>query len=245
MRNHGESPHAREHSLRACASDLELFIDDVVRPAHPTKPVAIIGHSLGGMIALHLLARQAAASERTHRVSHAAILDISPGERPSTYHDTKLMVASLEGVAMQKFKSLSQAESAVRKALPKGTDPWLAPYFASNFRRAPGSSEYAFVANLPVIKDAMMCGDVDWAPQLETLFGSSEEARAAQFTDVTPQFVFGSLSPYYSPSAVQACQGHFPGCRIDVIDRGTHFAPVMQYASVAALVKAHLKSQCL
>ena len=47
LRNHGDSPHAATHSLTDCVGDLH----DWAR-AHAREPLRLIGHSMGGLVAM-------------------------------------------------------------------------------------------------------------------------------------------------------------------------------------------------
>lgn len=47
LRNHGDSPHSPEHSLEACVGDVEEWTR-----AHGTGPLRLIGHSMGGLVAM-------------------------------------------------------------------------------------------------------------------------------------------------------------------------------------------------
>ncbi|KAI0885219.1 alpha/beta-hydrolase [Annulohypoxylon maeteangense] len=49
LRNHGESPHAPQHTYLAMASDIERFIQD-----HGLKSPSLIGHSMGAKTAMTL-----------------------------------------------------------------------------------------------------------------------------------------------------------------------------------------------
>ena len=45
----GRSPHQRPHTYEAMASDLEAFLD-----RHELDRVVLIGHSMGGRLAMHM-----------------------------------------------------------------------------------------------------------------------------------------------------------------------------------------------
>jgi pimeloyl-ACP methyl ester carboxylesterase len=71
LRNHGDSPHAREHSLAACVEDVRQWTE-----THATEPVRFIGHSMGGLVAMGFALRH---PEMTAGV---AAVDIAPRPYP-------------------------------------------------------------------------------------------------------------------------------------------------------------------
>jgi esterase len=71
LRNHGDSGHARPHSLAACVDDLWEWSE-----AHAPGPVRLIGHSMGGLVAMGFALRH---PELTAGV---ASVDIAPKPYP-------------------------------------------------------------------------------------------------------------------------------------------------------------------
>jgi pimeloyl-ACP methyl ester carboxylesterase len=71
LRNHGDSPHAPTHSLADCVGDLQEWVT-----AHAQEPVRLIGHSMGGQVAMGF------AAALPDLVSGIAVLDIAPRPYP-------------------------------------------------------------------------------------------------------------------------------------------------------------------
>lgn len=76
VRNHGLSPRAEEMSYRAMAQDMFETLD-----AHHIDRVAVIGHSMGGKIAM---AMSALAPQRLERL---VLIDIAPVDYQTRRHD--------------------------------------------------------------------------------------------------------------------------------------------------------------
>ena len=74
LRNHGDSPHAPTHSLADCVGDLHGWVT-----AQGTGPVRLIGHSMGGQVAMGF------AVARPDLVSGIAVLDIAPRPYPADH----------------------------------------------------------------------------------------------------------------------------------------------------------------
>ncbi len=74
LRNHGDSPHAAEHSLSACVQDLADWSD-----LHAPEPLLLVGHSMGGLVAM------AFALAHPERATGVASLDIAPRPYPSEH----------------------------------------------------------------------------------------------------------------------------------------------------------------
>jgi pimeloyl-ACP methyl ester carboxylesterase len=74
LRNHGDSPHAPTHSLSDCVGDLHEWV-----MAHTREPVRLIGHSMGGQVAMGF------AIALPDLVSGIAVVDIAPRPYPADH----------------------------------------------------------------------------------------------------------------------------------------------------------------
>lgn len=74
LRNHGDSPHASTHSLSDCVGDLREWVT-----AHARGPVRLIGHSMGGQVAMGF------ALALPNLVSGIAVVDIAPRPYPADH----------------------------------------------------------------------------------------------------------------------------------------------------------------
>jgi len=117
LRNHGRSPHSDEHSYPAMVSDLvEFFTKHHIEDAH------IIGHSMGGKVAMQF------AITHSEKVLKLIVVDIAPKEY-GRGHDT--IFDALEDVDIFRITKRDDADAmlathiddfAVRQFLLKNLD---------------------------------------------------------------------------------------------------------------------------
>jgi esterase len=72
LRNHGDSPHAVPHSLDACVEDLRAWAD-----RRAAGPLCLVGHSMGGLVAMGFALRHPAAT------AGVAAIDVAPRAYPA------------------------------------------------------------------------------------------------------------------------------------------------------------------
>lgn len=146
LRNHGQSAgFASPHSLDAAAEDVLSFAR-----AKGMSPSAIVGHSLGGKVAMHLVSRagaELAARAPEDALKNVWVLDSMPGLRPSG--SSPPAAAPLDSVerVLRLVKSIPTpipsrsfvVEVAEREGLDRGTALWL----ASNVAVASGGAASA------------------------------------------------------------------------------------------------------
>lgn len=96
LRNHGASPHDSDTSFEAMASDIIEFMD-----MHNIEKTAIMGHSLGGKVAMQV------ALTFPERISKLIVGDIAPVEYPH-HHDR--IFEGLNAVSEVSVASRKEAE---------------------------------------------------------------------------------------------------------------------------------------
>lgn len=101
VRNHGLSPRADEMSYRAMAQDMFDTLD-----AHGIDRVAVIGHSMGGKIAM---AMSALAPQRLARL---VMIDIAPVDYQTRRHDE--IFAAIRAVSDAGVRQRSEAAQVMR-----------------------------------------------------------------------------------------------------------------------------------
>ncbi len=91
LRNHGHSPHHPEHSYRAMVEDLAVFFAD-----HNLEPAVILGHSMGGKVAMLF------AADYPEKVKKLIIADIAPknyletGDEKQYFFHRNVLLAMME-----------------------------------------------------------------------------------------------------------------------------------------------------
>lgn len=104
VRNHGLSPRADEMSYRAMAQDMLDTLD-----AHHIDRVAVIGHSMGGKIAM---AMSALAPQRLERL---VLIDIAPVDYQTRRHDA--IFAAVRAVSDAGVRQRSEAAQVMRTCI--------------------------------------------------------------------------------------------------------------------------------
>lgn len=104
VRNHGLSPRSDEMSYRAMAQDMLETLD-----AHGIEKVTVIGHSMGGKIAMTMTAL---APERIERL---VLIDIAPVDYRTRRHDE--IFAAVNAVTEAKAQQRSEAASVMREII--------------------------------------------------------------------------------------------------------------------------------
>lgn len=104
LRNHGASPHGEEMSYAAMAEDLgEFMAGENIEHSH------LLGHSMGGKVALRFSADQPRA------VAKLVIIDIAPHAYPPK---ERPLLAALKALDLNRCASYGEAEQALAAAIP-------------------------------------------------------------------------------------------------------------------------------
>lgn len=104
VRNHGLSPRSPEMSYRAMAQDMLDTLD-----AHGIDKVAVIGHSMGGKIAMTMTALA------PERIAQLVLVDIAPVDYRTRRHDE--IFAAVNAVTAAHVQQRSEAASVMRDLL--------------------------------------------------------------------------------------------------------------------------------
>jgi pimeloyl-ACP methyl ester carboxylesterase len=134
LRNHGRSPHDPEMNFEVMANDVhELILDLDLDRVH------LIGHSLGGKVAMHF------ATHYPEYVDRLIIVDIAP-RYYSPHHDHVL--DAIESLDPATYNSRSAVEMELRKYIVD--DQATIQFLMKNLARLPNGG-YAWKANMPAI----------------------------------------------------------------------------------------------
>lgn len=106
-RNHGESPHANEHSYRLMVGDLLEFLN-----THNIAKAGIMGHSMGGKTAMFF------ACEHPERVEKLLVIDMMPG----IYENSNLpVVEAMQQLNFDEVKTRKQADEVLQPLMHSTT----------------------------------------------------------------------------------------------------------------------------
>ena len=105
-RNHGNSPHSPLMSYEAMSEDLIHFLS-----THSIKKCSLLGHSMGGKLAM------ATTLQHPDAVDRLVVVDVAPTRAPGT-QDILQYVAALQSLDLQAVRQKADADQALSKDIP-------------------------------------------------------------------------------------------------------------------------------
>ena len=193
LRNHGRSAHSEEFSYPIMAQDIRELMDELIlRQAH------IIGHSMGGKVAMQL------ALTTPEYVDKLVVVDIAPKMYAGHHGEVFNAMFAIDPSTLQ---SRQEAEEILKTHLPN--DPATQQFILKNLVLDRDTSKYAWRMNLPVIYS-----------QYAHILG--HEGTPAVFVGET-LFVRGELSNYILDTDLEKIRQNFPKADLITIPRAGHW----------------------
>lgn len=121
MPDHGRSPWTDRFSYVAAAGR----VAETLRAIDPDEPWVVVGHSMGGKIAMLL------ALTEPELVDRLAVVDISPASTTS-FTEFETYVAAMQDMDLEAITTRAEADEAMREAAP---DPGVRSFLLQNLRR--------------------------------------------------------------------------------------------------------------
>lgn len=191
-RNHGRSPHADGMSYELMVDDLLAWMD-----AHALPRATIVGHSMGGKIAMLLACRHPG------RVERLVVVDVAPRDYSWQGHRAEFM--AMHELNLASLQSRQEAEMRFEARVP---DLGMRKFLATNLARDDAGG-WAWAINLPVLTEAL--------PRLE------KDALAPDDRyDGPTQFILGGRSRYVQESDHAVIRRHFPQAKLTTIEGAGH-----------------------
>jgi esterase len=177
----------------------DAMVEDVLAwmDTHAFDAVELVGHSMGGKVAMALACRH------PQRVSRLVVVDIAPKSYLSQAHRAEF--AAMNELRLETLQSRGEAEM---KFEARVADWAMRKFLATNLERTE-DGRWRWVINLPVVTAAL--------PELERNPLQSEESYAGPTL-----FVTGGRSKYVTASDREAIQHHFPAAEIRPIAQSGH-----------------------
>lgn len=191
-RNHGRSPHAEEMSYELMVGDVLAWMD-----AHAMSSATIVGHSMGGKIAMLLACRHAA------RVQRLVVVDVAPRDYSWRGHRAEFM--AMNELNLVSLQSRQEAEMRFEARVP---DLGMRKFLTTNLARN-DAGQWSWAINLPVLTAAL--------PRLE-----QDALTPVDRYDGPTQFIIGGRSRYVQESDHEAIRRHFPSARLTTIPESGH-----------------------
>ena len=131
LRNHGNSPHADSMFWVELCVDLQVYLD-----AHGLKKIHLIGHSLGGKIAMRY------ACQNPLFVTKLVIIDIAAKVYPP-HHENEFI--AMKRIPLADLTSRKEAEELLESLVP---DWAMRQFLLTNLVRDTVTSSYKWQANI-------------------------------------------------------------------------------------------------
>ncbi|MGE0019332.1 MAG: alpha/beta fold hydrolase [Draconibacterium sp.] len=144
QRNHGHSPFANSHTFNDMRNDLEEFFDH-----HQIEKAIIIGHSMGGKVAMWF------AADFPERVEKLVIADIAPknylllGDESQFYLHQNILLAMQE-IDFSKIKSRSEVDDFMAQKID---DDRIRQFLLKNVEKEKTSHRFRWRVNASVLYD--------------------------------------------------------------------------------------------
>lgn len=210
LRNHGQSPHAEPMTYAAMAADVLAWMD-----AEGLANAEILGHSMGGKVAMLLACRH------PERVSGLVVVDVAPKAYHWRAHREEF--AAMNELQLGDLRSRAEAEIRMEGRVPS----WpMRKFLATNLERDPGGG-FRWQVNLPVMTQAL--------PVLEQDPLGPEDRFMGRVL-----FVTGGRSAYVEPGDHAAILARFPYARFVEIAASGHNPHIEARQSLVAAVAAEL-----
>jgi esterase len=193
LRNHGRSPHDPEMNYDPMVADVLAWMD-----AQNLPRVSLMGHSMGGKVAMLLACRH------PERVERLVVVDIAPKDYNSAAHRSEF--AAMNELDLRTLQSRGEAEM---KFEARVSDWAMRKFLSTNLERDAATNTWRWLINLPALTAAL--------PLLEkTPLTSSDRFEGPTL------FVTGGQSRYVLPTDWEGIERHFPKAKLEVIADSGH-----------------------
>jgi esterase len=193
LRNHGQSPHAEPHDYPAMAADLVALMD-----RHSIDAATLVGHSMGGKVAMHL------ALTAPGRVARLAVVDMAPVRYT---HDFDDVLAAFDAVDLDAIGSRADAEAAMAARIEL---PGVRAFLLQNLVRDPAGA-WQWRLSLPALRRAQ-----------PDLLGFPDIAAGAAYVGPT-RFIHGERSDYLQPAHEPRVRELFPNASVCTVAGAGHW----------------------
>jgi esterase len=207
LRNHGSSPHAEGMRYATMAADVFETLE-----AQGALPATLIGHSMGGKVAMH------AALARPDAVTRLAVVDIAPVVYPPRNHP---IAAALAAIPLEPGLTRARADAVLAQTV---ADPAVRAFLLQNLVVGP--------------EPGWRIGLAEITAALRDLEGwdAPPDAHYAGRT----LFVAGATSDYIRPDYRPAIRSLFPAARFVSVKQAGHWVHADNPAGFMAVLDAFL-----
>jgi len=191
MRNHGKSPHTAEHNQQLMVEDVLLFLKE-----HDITHTSIIGHSMGGKVAMRL------ALQHPDKISKLIVADIAPRKYRSGAHDD--VFKAIFNIDLKNIQSRKDAEDAMKSYLG---DFGTRQFILKSLERV--NNSFAWKFNIKTLYESYE----------EVISG----VELNLFNGCPTLIIRGGLSLYINERDVQDILRLFPNAQFQTIEQAGHW----------------------
>jgi len=196
LRNHGLSPHSDEFNYTAMAEDLiEIMKDESM------DKISIIGHSMGGKVAMYL------ACDYAYLIEKLVVVDISPRSYPPHHQE---ILAGFDAVDLKNIKNRNEAEAQMSLVI----DSFGVRQFLLKNLTRDDKNKFVWKLNLPVIA--------------EKIHQVGEALPTEKRFENPTLFIKGANSKYIQESDEALIILHFPKSKLETIENTGHWVHAEQ-----------------
>jgi pimeloyl-ACP methyl ester carboxylesterase len=199
MPEHGRSPWSEDFDYVDAADRVAAAVAETTE----CEAVALVGHSMGGKIAMVLALRHPGLVERL------CVVDVAPVAYESA-HEFDRYVAAMRDLDLGSVHSRADADAAMADAVP---NPTVRGFLLQNLRRSPDPPGWAWQPNLGVIGDRL---------HVITGWPADRLAGLAPY-DGPVLWMRGERSDYVDAEATHEMAAHFPRVRRVTIKGSGHW----------------------
>ncbi len=190
QRNHGNSPHSDLFNYEVMANDLIELMNDLNH-----DKVNVIGHSMGGKVAMEL------ATTHPEKLNKLVVVDIAPKYYPPHHQE---VLAGFKSVRLNEIRSRGEAEDDMSKIIK---DFGVRQFLLKNLKR--DSDGFRWKINLQTIEE-----------NIENVGVGLENSKIYNGDTL---FIAGSESKYITTEDQIVISMHFPNNRIITIEGAGHW----------------------
>lgn len=207
LRNHGRSPHVPTHTYPEMADDLQVFLEQ-----HWVFKTALVGHSMGGKVAMQF------ALHHPDMVERLVVVDIAPGPAEDNHGHVFRALLDLD---LSRIATRQEAEAWLEPRVPDfGTRQFLLKNITRN-----ADGTFAWKMNLPVL----------WEAYPDILAGVQGEPF-----DKPTLFIRGSRSNYVQDEDFPQIRHLFPLAQVVTIEGAGHWVHADKPAELLAVLREFL-----
>jgi pimeloyl-ACP methyl ester carboxylesterase len=192
LRNHGRSPHAPEMTYAVMLDDVLEWMD-----AQNLARTALLGHSMGGKLAMRLACRH------PERVDRLIVVDVAPKDYPGMAQRAE--VTAMNELRLDDLESRADAEIRLESRV---TNRAMRMFLLTNLERT-GAGGWRWIVNLPVLTQTLR--ELVKSPlEAEDRFGGPAH------------FILGGNSRLVAPGDRPLILHHFPAAKFSVVPGAGH-----------------------